>query len=100
MENMLTIIRQIKLEIISHLDSIVKKLYNNYSTMEIFGSSINGLDIESSDMDLSIQTKSKKPLNILESYLYKHNDNGKYLNIEAKYTAHTPLLNLELIISN
>ena len=94
MENMLEIIRQIKLEIISHLDSIVKLLYNNYSTMEIFGSSINGLDIESSDMDLSIQTKSKKPLNIFESYLYKHNDNGQYLDIEAKYTAHTPVIKL------
>ncbi len=96
MDNMLKIIRQIKLEIISHFESIIQSLYNKFSSIEVFGSSINELDIESSDLDLSIQTKSKKPLNIFESYLYKHNDNSQYLNIEAKYTAHIPIIKFDV----
>ena len=96
LESLLNIIRKIKIEIKYHFESIVKKIYNKNSKVEIYGSSTYQLDIESSDLDLSISTKSKLPLNNLEIYLTKNNYNNQYIDINPIYTASIPIIKLEL----
>ena len=96
LESLLIIIRKIKLEIKNHFESIVKKIYNKNSKIEIYGSSLYQLDIESSDLDLSISTKSKLPLNSLVTYLLNNNYNNQYLDINPIYTASIPIIKLDL----
>ena len=96
LESLLIIIRKIKLEIRYHFEEIVKKLYNQNSKVEIYGSSLYQLDIESSDLDLSISTKSKLPLNSLVTYLLNNNCNNQYLDINPIYTASIPIIKLDL----
>ena len=96
MESLLIIIRKIKIEIKYYFESIIKKIYHKNSKIEIYGSSSYQLDIESSDLDLSIYTKSKLPLNYLETYLLNNNSNKQYLNINPIYTASIPIIKLDL----
>ena len=95
-ESLLVIIRKIKMEIKLHFESIIKKIYHKNSKIEIYGSSTYQLDIESSDLDLSIASKSKIPLNSLVEYLYTNNYNGQYLNINPIYTASIPIIKLDI----
>ena len=95
-ESLLVIIRKIKMEIKIHFESIIKKIYQKNSKIEIYGSSTYQLDIESSDLDLSITSKSKLPLNSLVEYLYTNNYNGQYININPIYTASIPIIKLEI----
>ena len=96
MENLLFIIRKIKIEIKHHFESIIKKIYHKNSKIEIYGSSSYHLDIESSDLDLSISTKSKLPLNSLVEFLLNNNYNNQYLNINPIYTASIPVIKLDI----
>ena len=96
LEFLLNIISKIKIEIKNHFELIIKKIYNKNSKMEMYGSSAYHLDIESSDLDLSISTKSKLPLNNLEIYLTKNNYNNQYIDINPIYTASIPIIKLEL----
>ena len=96
LESLLIIIRKIKVEIKYYFESIIKQIYNKNSKVEIYGSSTYQLDIESSDLDLSISTKSKLPLNNLEIYLSKNNYNNQYIDINPIYTASIPIIKLEL----
>ena len=95
-ESLLVIIRKIKMEIKLHFESIIKKIYQKNSKIEIYGSSTYQLDIESSDLDLSITSKSKLPLNSLVEYLYTNNYNGQYININPIYTASIPIIKLDI----
>ena len=95
-ESLLVIIREIKMEIKLYFESIIKKIYHKNSKIEIYGSSTYQLDIESSDLDLSITSKSKLPLNSLVEYLYNNNYNGQYLNINPIYTASIPIIKLDI----
>ena len=95
-ENCLLIIRKIKTEIKYYFESIIKNIYYKNSKIEIYGSSLYQLDIESSDLDLSISTKSKLSLDALVTFLTNNNDNQQYLNINPIYTAAIPIIKLDL----
>ena len=96
MESLLIIIRKIKNEIQYHFELIIKNIYDNNSKLEIYGSSLYQLDIESSDLDLGISTKSDLPLDSLVKYLTNNNSNNQYLNINYIYTASIPIIKLEV----
>ena len=96
MESLLIIIRKIKNEIQYHLELIIKNIYDDNSKLEIYGSSLYQLDIESSDLDLGISTKSNLPLDSLAKYLFNNNSNNQYLNINYIYTASIPIIKLEV----
>ena len=95
-ESCLLIIRKIKIEIKHHFELIIKKIYYKNSKIEIYGSSFYQLDIESSDLDLSISTKSKLSLDALVTFLTNNNNNQQYLNINPIYTASIPVIKLDL----
>jgi len=95
-ESLLVIIRKIKMEIKQHFESIIKKIYHKNSKIEIYGSSMYQLDIESSDLDLSITSKSKLSLNTLVEYLYNNNYNEQYIKINPIYTASIPIIKLDI----
>ena len=96
MESLLIIIRKIKNEIQYHFELIIKNIYDNNSKLEIYGSSLYQLDIESSDLDLGISTKSNLSLDSLVRYLSNNNNNNQYLNINYIYTASIPIIKLEV----
>ena len=95
-EELLIIFRKIKKEIKNHFEIIIKDVYKNNSQIEIYGSSLYKLDIESSDLDLSISTKSNLSLEAIGIYLTKNNQNNQYLNINQIYTASIPIIKLEV----
>ena len=96
MEVFLVIYRKIKMEIKNHFEIIIKDVYNNNSELEIYGSSLYQLDIESSDLDLSISTQSELQLDALFTYISKSNHNNQYLNINHINTASIPVIKLKL----
>ena len=96
LKTLLLIIREIKIEIRHHFESIIKKIYGKNARIEIFGSSSYQLDIESSDLDLSISTKSKLELDCLAEYLLNNNNNQQYLNVNPIYTASIPVIKLDI----
>ena len=96
LESLLLIIRKIKKEILYHFESIIKNIYESNSKVEIYGSSLYQLDIESSDLDLGITTKSNLSLDSLAIYLDNNNNNNQYLNLNYIYTASIPIIKLEV----
>ena len=96
LESLLKIIRKIKFEIKDHFEVIIKQIYQKESHLEIYGSSLCKLDIESSDLDLSIISNNNQSLKDLEAYLLNNNTDNKYSNINAIYTASIPIIKLDL----
>ena len=96
MERVLIIIRKIKIEIKYYFESIIKKIYDKNARIEIYGFSSYQLDIESSNLDLSIYTKTKISLNDLETFLTSNNSNKQYLNINPTYKESIPIIKLDL----
>ena len=94
-ESLLVILREIKLEIKNHFEKIIKKVFKE-AIIEIYGSSLYKLDIESSDLDLSISTKGENNLEDLVIYLNKNNKDKKYLNINFISTASIPIIKLDV----
>ena len=95
MESLLTIIREIKMEIKKHFEGIIKKVYDD-AKIEMYGSSLYKLDIETSDLDLSISTQKNNNLEYLVTYLINNNEDKKYLNINFISTASIPIIKLEV----
>ena len=96
MENFLIIFRKIKSEIKKHFEIIIKDVFNNNSELEMYGSSLYQLDIESSDLDLSISTQSELQLDALFTYISNNNQNNQYLNIKHIDTASIPVIKLKV----
>ena len=94
-ESLLIILREIKMEIKNHFEKIIKKVYND-AKIEIYGSSLYKLDIETSDLDLSISTYKENNLEDLVSYLNNYNQDNKYLNINFISTASIPIIKLDV----
>jgi len=95
LESLLIIIREIKYEIKKHFDEIIKKIYPE-AKLEIYGSSLYLLDIETSDLDLSICTNEEINLEDLVNYLNKENEDKKYLNINFIRTASIPIIKIDI----
>ena len=96
-ESMLKIIRNIKEIIRNHFELIIKEIYPNNSKLEMYGSSLYQLDIESSDLDLSIAvTNSSISLDSLVQHLLNDKKKEIYLNINPIYTASIPVVKLEM----
>ena len=96
MESLLILFRKIKKEIKNYFELIIKNIYKNNSELEIYGSSLFQLDIESSDLDLSISTESKLSLDSLIIYISNNNHNKQYLKIKYINTASIPIIKLEV----
>ena len=94
-ESLLVILREIKLEIKTHLENIIKKVYDD-AKIEIYGSTLYKLDIETSDLDLSISTKKENNLQDLVDYLDGINQDKKYINIYFISTASIPIIKIEV----
>ena len=94
-ESLLVILREIKMEIKNHFEKIIKKVFKE-AIIEIYGSSLYKLDIESSDLDLSISTKGENNLEDLVIYLNKNNNDKKYLNINFISTASIPIIKIDV----
>ena len=94
-ESLLVIIREIKFEIKKHFDIIIKKVYPD-AKIEIYGSSLYKLDIETSDLDLSISSLKENNLEDLVLYLNNCNQDKKYLNINFISTASIPIIKLDI----
>ena len=96
-ESMLKILRKIKEIIRNHFELIIKEIYPNNSKLEMYGSSLYQLDIESSDLDLSIViTNSNISLDSLVQHLLNDKNKDLYLNINPIYTASIPIIKLEM----
>ena len=95
-ESLLIIFRKIKKEIKNHFELIIKNIYENNSQLETYGSSLYQLDIESSDLDLSISTQSNLSLDVLAIYLSNNNQKDQYINIKHINTASIPIIKLEV----
>ena len=95
LESLLVILREIKYEIKNHFDNIINKIYKE-SKLEIYGSSLYKLDIETSDLDLSICTNEDIDLNDLVTYLNKINHDKKYVNINFISTASIPIIKIDV----
>ena len=95
-ESLLIIFRKIKKEIKNHFELIIKNIYENNSQLETYGSSLYQLDIESSDLDLSISTQSNLSLDVLAIYLSNNNQKEQYINIKNINTASIPIIKLEV----
>ena len=96
-ESMLKILRNIKEIIRNHFELIIKDIYPNNSKLEMYGSSLYQLDIESSDLDLSIVvTNSNISLDSLVQHLLNDKKKEIYLNINPIYTASIPVVKLEM----
>ena len=72
LEEALIIQRKIKDELINYFSSIIKIVYPN-SELLVYGSSLYNLDIDTSDLDLSISTEINISLVDLENYLKDNN---------------------------
>ena len=100
-ESMLKILRKIKEIIRNHFELIIKDIYPNDSKLEMYGSSLYQLDIESSDLDLSIIiTNSSISLDSLVQHLFNDKNKDLYLNINPIYTASIPVVKLEMNFLN
>ena len=95
LEETLKIQRKIKDEITKYFTSIIKILFPN-SQLLIYGSSLYNLDIDTSDLDISIITESEMSLSNLEEYLLEHNENNQFCKINAILSASVPIIKLEI----
>ena len=95
-ESFLIVFRKIKKEVKNHFEKIIKNIYDNDSKLEIYGSSLYQLDIESSDLDLSIITKSELSLEELFIYISNNNSNNQYIDIKYINTASIPVIKLKV----
>ena len=75
--------------------NIIKKVYDD-AKIEIYGSTLYKLDIETSDLDLSISTKKENNLQDLVDYLDGINQDKKYINIYFISTASIPIIKIEV----
>ena len=62
----------------------------------VYGSSLYNLDIDTSDLDLSISTKEEITLKDLEKYLKENNKNDQYTKINGIFSASVPIIKLEI----
>ena len=85
---------QIKLSIYEYLLEITNKIYPN-SKLEIYGSTLYKLDIESSDLDLSILSNENISLSLLINEL-NNNYNNIFENIFPILSASIPVIKLIL----
>ena len=95
LEEALNIQRKIKEELFKYFSSIVKIVYPN-SEIKLYGSTLYNLDIDNSDLDLSISTKEKITLLNLEKYLKENNKNNQYSKINGIFSASVPIIKLEI----
>ena len=95
LEEALIIQRKIKEEITNYFSSLINKLFKD-STLSAYGSSLYKLDIDNSDLDLSISTESNISLSELNDYLFENNDNNKFIKINAILSASVPIIKLEI----
>ena len=95
LESLLVILREIKFEIKHHFDNIIKKIYKE-SKLEIYGSSLYKLDIETSDLDLSICSNEDINLIDLVNYLNNKNQDKRYTNIIFISTATIPIIKIDV----
>ena len=95
LEDALIIQRKIKDEIINYFSSFINEIFPN-SKLIIYGSSLYNLDIDTSDLDLSLSTESKISLSDLEKYLLEHNENNQFKKINAILSASVPIIKLEI----
>ena len=95
LEKALIIQRKIKKEIEKYLSSIIKDIFID-SNLLIYGSSLYYLDIDTSDLDISISTELNISLIDLEKYLVKHNDKNQFYKINAILSATVPIIKLEV----
>ena len=95
LEEALVIQRKIKEEITNYFSSLINKLFKD-STLSAYGSSLYKLDIDNSDLDLSISTESNISLSELNDYLLENNDNNKFIKINAILSASVPIIKLEI----
>ena len=95
LEDFLIIQRKIKIELVKYFSTIIKNVYNNAEIM-VYGSSLYNLDIDSSDLDLSISTKENIALMDLEKYLKENNNNNQYSKLNGIFSASVPIIKLEI----
>ena len=95
LEEFLIIQRKIKAELVNYFSSIIKIVYQN-SELLVYGSSLYNLDIDTSDLDLSISTKEEITLKDLEKYLKENNKNDQYTKINGIFSASVPIIKLEI----
>ena len=70
-------------------------MYPN-SSLYVYGSSLYNLDIDTSDLDLSISIKDNISLADFEKYLKENNKNNQYTKINAILSASVPIIKLEI----
>ena len=95
LEEALIIQRKIKTELVNYFSSIIKIVYKN-SELLVYGSSLYNLDIDTSDLDLSITTKEEITLLDLENYLKENNENFQYTKLNGIFSASVPIIKLEI----
>ena len=95
LEEALIIQRKIKDELINYFSSIIKIVYPN-SELLVYGSSLYNLDIDTSDLDLSISTEINISLVDLENYLKDNNPNNIYTKLTGIFSASVPIIKLEI----
>ena len=95
LEEFLIIQRKIKEELVNYLSSIVKIVYQDANLL-IYGSSLYNLDIDTSDLDLSISTKENISLIDLEKFLKDNNKNNQYTKLNGIFSASVPIIKLEI----
>ena len=95
LEEALIIQRKIKAELVNYFSSIVKIVYKDADLL-VYGSSLYNLDIDISDLDLSISTKEDVTLIDLEKYLNNNNKNNQFTKINGIFSASVPIIKLEI----
>ena len=95
LEEALIIQRKIKTEVVNYFSNIIKNVYPN-SSLYVYGSSLYNLDIDTSDLDLSISIKDNISLADFEKYLKENNKNNQYTKINAILSASVPIIKLEI----
>ena len=95
LEEALVIQRKIKNELFNYFSSIIKIVYKNTNIL-IYGSSLYNLDIDTSDLDLSISSKEDINLSDLELYLKENNNNNQYISVNGIFTASVPVIKIEI----
>ena len=95
LEEALSIQRIIKTEITNYLLSIIKTVFPD-SNLLIYGSSLYNLDIDTSDLDISISSQLKISLLDLEKSLLEHNNYNQFSKINAILSASVPIIKFEI----
>ena len=95
LEEVLQILRQIKDEIVNYLSLIIQQIIPDCKLL-VYGSSLYHLDIDTSDLDLSISTELNISLAELEKYLLEHNEKDEFDKINAILSASVPIIKFEI----